>query len=237
MKSSFELNVEKKLFSSTQYLADQPINACIGLDDTAQFGALPKINRNAIEKAIELGIFLKCNIAKTLLFERKLSLDPCCIKGYLLSQKQKPLLKNGIFFTSEKKMIEFEFLCLEEKQGVIENSILNLNESGRALIVYKTKPSFHSFREIALFFDDFTKALKERALIHPSFSQKNNLFSFFFKQKEHPEREKMIKNVYVNDLVNHETSHLESLLLNSASANEEIYLTEPDLPEIKNTLL
>jgi len=63
---------------------------CLGLP-----GALPTINRRAVEQAIQVGLALHCEIAHTAVFARKNYFYPDLPKGYQISMYEHPLGRHG----------------------------------------------------------------------------------------------------------------------------------------------
>ena len=86
-----ELSTDKKMFCNckNQYGADVntlvcPI--CLGLP-----GALPVIDRQAVEYALRAGLAFDCQIADVIRMDRKNYFYPDLTKGYQISQSDHPL--------------------------------------------------------------------------------------------------------------------------------------------------
>jgi aspartyl-tRNA(Asn)/glutamyl-tRNA(Gln) amidotransferase subunit B len=63
---------------------------CLGLP-----GALPTINRRAVEQALQVGLALNCEIAHAAVFARKNYFYPDLPKGYQISMYERPLARHG----------------------------------------------------------------------------------------------------------------------------------------------
>ncbi len=63
---------------------------CLGLP-----GALPVVNRRAVEFAVKLGLATECTIARSSIFARKNYFYPDCPKDYQISQFDTPLCSDG----------------------------------------------------------------------------------------------------------------------------------------------
>src|SRR5213080_2484286 len=82
---------------STQFGAPPNTNVCpvcLGLP-----GALPVLNRKAVEYAVRAAMALNCSIRETSIFARKNYFYPDLPKGYQISQYDKPLAEHGFMET------------------------------------------------------------------------------------------------------------------------------------------
>src|ERR1700751_1644873 len=90
-----QLLTATKIFCSCSTKFGNPPNTnvcpvCLGLP-----GALPVLNRKAVEFATLAALALQCRIQETSIFARKNSFYPDLPKGYQISQYDKPLAEHG----------------------------------------------------------------------------------------------------------------------------------------------
>ncbi len=122
-------------------------------------GALPTINKKAVEAIIKVGLALDGEIAKETKFDRKNYFYPDLPKGYQISQYDKPLVSKG-----RLKGINITRIHLEEDTGRSvhikekgkEASRIDFNRSSAPLMELVTEPEFRSAKQVA----DFAKELQ-----------------------------------------------------------------------------
>src|SRR5215210_8925134 len=90
-----QLRTQSKLFCgcSTRFGAVPNVNTCpvcLGLP-----GALPVLNRRAVELAAQASLALGCTVHTTSVFARKNYFYPDLPKGYQISQYDRPLATDG----------------------------------------------------------------------------------------------------------------------------------------------
>src|SRR6266704_6130177 len=151
-----QLLTESKIFCScsTQFGAPANTNVCpvcLGLP-----GALPVLNRKAVDYAVLAAMALECRINENSVFARKNYFYPDLPKGYQISQYDKPLAEHGsieIKSGSGKKRIGITRVHLEEDAGKSlhegfpdsgERSYIDLNRSGVPLIEIVSEPDIAS---------------------------------------------------------------------------------------------
>lgn len=123
---------------------------CLGLP-----GALPVINRKAVEYTIRVGLALNCEIAEVTKWDRKNYHYPDLPKGYQISQYDMPLCENGWLEVETKEFgqrrIGIRRVHLEEDTGrsthVLNKSLIDYNRSGLPLIEIVTEPDIRSPEE------------------------------------------------------------------------------------------
>ena len=90
-----ELKSATKIFCACQTSFGAPANTqccpvCLGLP-----GALPVLNRRAVELAVIAGLALNCEISTLSRTDRKQYFYPDLPKGYQISQAETPICRNG----------------------------------------------------------------------------------------------------------------------------------------------
>src|SRR5262250_2701071 len=141
-----QLLTASKIFCSCSTRFGDPANTnvcpvCLGMP-----GALPVLNRKAVEFAVLASMALNCRINETSIFARKNYFYPDLPKGYQISQYDWPLAEHGYIDIETAgggpKRIGITRLHLEEDAGKslhegfpdsAERSYIDLNRSGTPL--------------------------------------------------------------------------------------------------------
>lgn len=112
-----ELNTKTKVFCSCKnQFGDEPnTNTCPVC--TGMPGALPILNRHAVELAIKSGLSFGCAISPYSVFERKNYFYPDLSKAYQISQLVYPLCVGGKIVLDSGKTIRLNRIHLEEDAG------------------------------------------------------------------------------------------------------------------------
>ena len=151
-----QLLTVSKIFCSCSTRFGTPPNTnvcpvCLGLP-----GALPVLNRKAVDFAVLAAMALGCRINQTSIFARKNYFYPDLPKGYQISQYDKPLAEFGkidIVTVAGAKKIGITRLHLEEDAGKslhegfadsAETTAIDLNRSGVPLIEIVSEPEIAS---------------------------------------------------------------------------------------------
>ncbi len=154
-----QLQTVSKIFCSCSTRFGDPPNTnvcpvCLGLP-----GALPVLNRKAVEFAVLAAMALNCRVNETSIFARKNYFYPDLPKGYQISQYDKPLAEHGVIEISVQartKRIGITRLHLEEDAGKslhesfansAETTAIDLNRSGVPLIEIVSEPDIASADE------------------------------------------------------------------------------------------
>jgi aspartyl-tRNA(Asn)/glutamyl-tRNA(Gln) amidotransferase subunit B len=147
-----QLLTASKIFCScsTRFGAAPNTNVCpvcLGMP-----GALPVLNRKAVEFATRAAMALNCRINETSIFARKNYFYPDLPKGYQVSQYDEPLAEHGFIEVASganKKKIGITRVHLEEDAGKSlhegfpdsdEKTAIDLNRTGVPLIEIVSEP-------------------------------------------------------------------------------------------------
>jgi len=152
-----ELGTRSKMFCPAPAVFGEEANTSVSPVSLGLPGALPVVNRSAVEFAIRIGLALNCQIAETCRFARKNYFYPDVPKNYQISQFDEPIafdgwldveLEDGSVFR-----VEIERAHLEEDAGKnthvggstgrihgAEYSLVDYNRAGIPLVEIVTRP-------------------------------------------------------------------------------------------------
>ncbi|MEM9014478.1 MAG: Asp-tRNA(Asn)/Glu-tRNA(Gln) amidotransferase subunit GatB [Pseudomonadota bacterium] len=157
-----QVSSEAKLFSGAPATYGAGPNENVSLVDAAMPGMLPVINRYCVEQAIRTGLGLNAKINLWSRFDRKNYFYPDLPQGYQISQYKDPIVGEGEIEIEleggETRMIGIERLHLEQDAGksihdlAPNESYVDLNRSGVALMEIVSKPEMRSADEAAAYF-------------------------------------------------------------------------------------
>ncbi len=129
---------------------------CLGLP-----GALPVLNRRAVEFAAKAALALGCRVNERSIFARKNYFYPDLPKGYQISQYEQPLATGGVLEYATgpaPKRVRITRVHMEEDAGKslhegfadsAEKTYLDFNRSGTPLIEIVTEPDLGSAADAA----------------------------------------------------------------------------------------
>ena len=140
---------------------------CLGLP-----GALPVLNRQAVELAIRAGLALNCEVRDKSVFSRKNYFYPDLPKGYQISQYDKPVAEHGfmdIVLESGTKRIGVTRAHMEDDAGKSLHdghrdsdrfTYVDLNRSGTPLIEIVSEPDMRSADEAYAYVTELKQAMQ-----------------------------------------------------------------------------
>jgi aspartyl-tRNA(Asn)/glutamyl-tRNA(Gln) amidotransferase subunit B len=164
-----QLSTRTKIFCGcpTSFGAEPNSNVCpvcLGLP-----GALPVLNRHAVELGVQAALALNCTVNRESIFARKNYFYPDLPKGYQISQYDRPLAEHGfvdVDVNGERKRIGITRVHMEDDagksihDGFADSSrytYVDLNRSGTPLIEIVTEPDMRNSDEAY----EFLTALKQ----------------------------------------------------------------------------
>jgi len=141
---------------------------CLGLP-----GALPVLNRAAVDCAIRASLALGCTVHETSIFARKNYFYPDLPKGYQISQYERPLATGGAIrahsdYWAPDYDIRITRVHMEEDAGKLlhdgfadsaRSSYVDLNRAGTPLIEIVTEPDLRTPGDAAAFFEHLRELL------------------------------------------------------------------------------
>jgi aspartyl-tRNA(Asn)/glutamyl-tRNA(Gln) amidotransferase subunit B len=140
---------------------------CLGLP-----GALPVLNRKAVELAVKAALALNCHIRPQPRFARKNYFYPDLPKGYQISQYDEPLAEHGyadIEAEGAARRVGITRVHMEDDAGksIHEGfkdsdrySYVDLNRSGTPLIEIVTEPDIRSSEEAYIFLTELKQVMQ-----------------------------------------------------------------------------
>ena len=165
-----QLNTKSKIFSSDSASFGAKPNEHISAVSLALPGALPKLNKEVVAKAVRMGLALNCTINEINYFDRKNYFYADLPKGYQITQDNKPICQNGFLNVTlangEEKRIGINRIHLEEDAGKSLHdqddrfSFVDLNRAGVPLIEIVTEPDIRSAEEAAALLLEIRKLVR-----------------------------------------------------------------------------
>jgi aspartyl-tRNA(Asn)/glutamyl-tRNA(Gln) amidotransferase subunit B len=158
-----QLNTESKMFCACSNTFGEEPNTltcpvCLGHP-----GALPTINAGAVEKAIQIGLALDCDIAERSQFHRKNYFYPDSPKAYQISQYDQPVCGHGhldvdgIRVGITRAHMEEDAAKLVHAGGAggriagADSSVVDFNRCGTPLVEIVTEPDIRSPEQAVAF--------------------------------------------------------------------------------------
>lgn len=151
-----QLKTHSKIFSSEGTRFDAGDNENTSPVSVGMPGALPVVNRKAIEFSVKTGLALGCRIRRKSVFARKNYFYPDLPKGYQISQYDQPICEDGrVTFkvNGQERTVSITRAHMEEDAGKSthygEYTLINYNRSGIPLLEIVSGPDMRSPAEAA----------------------------------------------------------------------------------------
>jgi aspartyl-tRNA(Asn)/glutamyl-tRNA(Gln) amidotransferase subunit B len=156
-----QLKTASKMFTDVPTGFAQPPNSLTNAVIMGLPGALPVLNKGAIEQAIRMGLIFKCEIPEVFQWDRKNYFYPDSPKNYQLTQKDAPVCMGGEVEIElpgpsrnqmgEHRIIHLDHAHLEEDVGKLthfeKESLVDYNRAGTPLLEIVTQPDLRSAEE------------------------------------------------------------------------------------------
>jgi aspartyl-tRNA(Asn)/glutamyl-tRNA(Gln) amidotransferase subunit B len=160
-----QLRTASKMFTRVAAGYGEPANTLTDPVVLALPGALPVLNKEALDKIIKAGLMLGCAIAPVCKWDRKNYFYPDSPKNYQISQYDQPICLRGAVeielpgaarnVMGEHKSIPLTRIHLEEDVGKLTHgaadSLVDYNRAGTPLMEIVTDPALHSADEAFAF--------------------------------------------------------------------------------------
>ncbi len=162
LECHIQLNTASKMFCEcpAEFGATPNANTCpvcLGLP-----GALPRVNRAAVDAALRLGLALDCRIRERSVFARKHYFYPDMPKNYQITQYDLPLCEGGALTVRGTATRRFELIRIHveedtgksfhpERHGDRRISRVDFNRAGVPLLELVTRPVFRTPEECGAF--------------------------------------------------------------------------------------
>ncbi len=164
-----QLLTKTKLFCGDSAAFGADANTHISPITLAHPGTLPRMNKQAIEYAIKLGLALDCEIEQHNYFARKNYFYPDLPKGYQVSQHTTPICKNGfvkIKVGDAERAVRLNRIHIEEDAGKSLHDVdehftsVDLNRAGVPLLEIVSEPDLHSSDEAFAYLTELRKLVR-----------------------------------------------------------------------------
>ncbi len=167
-----QLLTESKAFCScsTEFGAEPNSHTCPGCLGLP--GALPVLNKKAVEYAVKAGLAMNCSISRFSIFHRKNYFYPDLAKAYQISQDDLPFCRDGYVefqLDGQKRSVGINRIHLEEDAGKLvhagsiaeaSSSFADYNRAGVPLIEIVSEPDMRSPEEARAYLNELKKILE-----------------------------------------------------------------------------
>ena len=168
-----QIKTASKMFSCVAAGYGEPPNTLTDPMVLALPGALPVLNKAALDAIIKTGLMFGCEIAPVTRWDRKNYFYPDSPKNYQLSQYDQPVCRHGaveielpgpsLAVMGEHKKIPLTRIHLEEDVGKLTHeatdSLIDYNRAGTPLMEIVTEPAIHTADEAFAFLTSLRQSL------------------------------------------------------------------------------
>ena len=168
-----QLDTNSKMFTRVPCGFGHPPNSLTDAVILGLPGALPVMNREAIEKSIKVGLLLDCKIASTCKWDRKNYFYPDMPKNYQITQFDQPICEGGEVeielpgdspaVMGKHRMVKLTRIHLEEDVGKLthfeNDSLVDYNRAGSPLLEIVSEPDLYSPEEAFSFLTSLRNSL------------------------------------------------------------------------------
>jgi len=164
-----QLLTQSKLFCGDSAAFGGAPNTHISEITLAYPGTLPRLNKQAVELAIRLGLACHCEIEHKNYFARKNYFYPDLPKGYQVSQHTTPICKGGIVSirtADGSRNVQLNRIHIEEDAGKSlhdvdeNNTCIDYNRAGVPLVEIVSEPDIFSADEAAAYITELRKLVR-----------------------------------------------------------------------------
>jgi len=173
-----QIRAASKMFTRVATGYGRPENTLTDPVVLALPGALPVLNKAALDAIIKTGLMLGCDIATVTRWDRKNYFYPDSPKNYQLSQYDQPVCKNGtveielpgasLAVMGEHRSVPLTRIHLEEDVGKLNHeatdSLVDYNRAGTPLMEIVTEPALHTPDEAFAFLTSLRLSLVQAGI-------------------------------------------------------------------------
>ncbi|MCC6460487.1 MAG: Asp-tRNA(Asn)/Glu-tRNA(Gln) amidotransferase subunit GatB [Saprospiraceae bacterium] len=161
-----QLATRSKVFCADDASFGGAPNTHVSAISLAHPGTLPRLNRQAVEYALRLGLALGCQINLRSTFDRKNYFYADLPKGYQITQDKLPICVGGEVRIGPARSIRIHHIHLEEDAGKSLHdqdpldSLIDLNRAGVPLLEIVSEPDLRSADEVAAYMDAIRRLVR-----------------------------------------------------------------------------
>ena len=164
-----QLLTKSKIYNSDSAAYGDAPNTNLSVITLAHPGTLPKLNKQAAEFAMKMGLACNSEISRWQIFDRKNYFYPDLPKGYQLTQDRTPICVGGFITITTKagdSNIPLNRIHIEEDAGKSihldgeTDTLVDFNRSGVPLIEIVTEPALRSSEEAYALLTEIRKLVR-----------------------------------------------------------------------------